>query len=159
MKRALLHRRSIFHFKTKPGLYAEAVTVAGERFLASMQNQSATCLHALAERWIAALTSDTETTRVVRSLAGDGHHPPVTRAAFTLNGAFVDFWCGWLRKRDGGRAQRNEARKLLASMIVATLTGVVAANLAGENAVVVFCLDSLAQSVAASERGEGVSRC
>ena len=142
-----------WHFATKSGLYAEAVKAAGERHMDAMRrhDRSSAPFATLAHRWIARLGNDSEATRLLRALGGDHRHPAVTEAARWVNDRFVDFWCGWLQQRDDELARRAETpARVLATLIVAALTGLVATKHDRGDMVVVL-LDNLARLIGTSE--------
>ena len=114
----------------------------------------------LAQRWIARFRDESEATRLLRALGGDHRHPAMAEAASRVNDGFVDFWCAWLRQREDGRRPGAETRtRVLATLIVAALTGLVATRHDhGDMAVVL--LDNLVRFVRTSEEGgaDGAAR-
>ena len=151
-----------WHFATKSGLYAEAVKVAGQRFMATMLRDysGGAPFATLAQRWVAQFDNGSEATRLLRAVAGDHRHPAVDEAARWINGRFVDFWCGWLQQRENERGKGSETPTgVLGTLIVATLTGLVATRHDHGDMVVVL-LDNLARLIGTSEEGgaDGVVR-
>ena len=145
-----------WHFETKSELYAEAVEVAGDRFMAVMQRPSGREPFAgLAERWLAHFADSDNATRLLRSLAGDHRHWAVGDAGSRVNDRFVEFWCRWLRGRRGGHKPATQTPdKVLGRLIVAALTGLVATDYArGDTAVAL--LDNLARWVGTAAGSDG----
>ena len=143
------------HFRTKSGLYAEAVTVAGERFLAAIRRDDTTRedFASLAQRWIAGFGNESEAARLLRALAGDHRHPGMVEAATRVNDDFVDFWCGWLRQREDGRGMGSDTpTRVRGTLIVAALTGLVATK-QDRGDMAVALLDELARLIGTSDEG------
>ena len=141
--------------RTKSGLCAEAVTVAGERFLAAMRRDDTTRedFASLAQRWIAGFGNESEAARLLRALAGDHRHPGMVEAATRVNDDFVDFWCGWLRQREDGRGKGSDTpTRVRGTLIVAALTGLVATK-QDRGDMVVALLDELARLIGTSDEG------
>ena len=78
----------------------------------------------------------------------------MAEAARWINDGFVDFWCGWLRQREDGRAPRGDTPlRVRATLIVAALTGLVATK-HDHGDMVVAVVDNLARLIGDSrERG------
>lgn len=119
------HPAIYWHFGSKSGVYAEAVRIAGERFLETLPKSTPDvpfCETATA--WIRHLAEDAPIARLLRSLGADHRHPTVDTAAKSVNTAFRDFWRAWIRARDPAALPPLETESdRLAHAIVATLTG------------------------------------
>ena len=142
-----------WHFGTKVGLYAEAVNVAADQFIAVMRhyNGASETFSSLAHCWITRFRGGTGTSRMLRALAGDHRHHAMADAARRVNERFVDFWCDWLRDRQGAPQRRTEAPDaVLGTLIVAVLTGLVATDQSHGDGLFAV-LESLARWIGTSE--------
>ena len=142
-----------WHFGTKAGLYAEAVQVAADRFIAAMRrhNGGGETFSSLAHCWITRFGDGVGAMRMLRALAGDHRHRAMDAAARRVNDRFVDFWCAWLRERQDAPKQRMKTPDaVLGTLIVAALTGLVATDQTRDETLVVL-LESLAEWIGTSE--------
>ena len=144
-----------WYFGSKVVLYAEAVQVAADQFMAAMRrsNGPGETFTSLALHWITHFEDDTGTTRMLRALAGDHRHHAMDEAARRVHERFVDFWCAWLRERQDPSKQRAEADvTVLGTLIVAALTGLVATAQARRE-MLAAVLESLARWTGAPRLG------
>ena len=144
------------HFGTKSALYAEAVTVAGERFMAAIHRNDTPRepFESLAQRWIAHSGNESEAPLLLprargrRPAPGDGRGGEVDQRRF--RGLLVR-----LASATGGRGapRADTPLRVLATLIVAALTGLVATK-HDHGDMVVAVVDNLARLIGDSrERG------
>ena len=129
------HAAVHWHFGSKSTIYAEAVKVAAERFIETMRRSNLIDLpfQDAAKTWIRQLAKDSPSSRLLRSLGADHHHPTIEETAKFVNGGFRDFWQDWLRGRHLlDRVEFRADPTGLAHAIVATLAGMALVKFHGE---------------------------
>ena len=124
------HGTVLWHFGSKPMLYAAAVRHVGDRLLGGLQMPAARPCRSLADvlaGWLSWLNQHGEDRAILGSAASDCTHPEVARAARELNDRFARFWLDWLDRFEASRPSQSIATKEeIARLIVATITGVLA---------------------------------
>ena len=147
--RAKVANSTVFwHFRTKEGLYAAAVELAGEQLVSAITHGTDQSFRVISRRWIVPLGNDSDASRLLRSLGSDHRNQAVRQAAISVHALFVDVWLEWLpRDTTGVPASPTPHRTALARLIVASITGLVATRLdqRDEDAVVGTALDQLAR--------------
>ncbi len=138
----------LFHFDTKANLYAAALTMAGERFLAHMTDERVGSFRVFAQHWITTLAGCSVESQLLRCLGGDHRDKAVRLAARSVYERYIESWSAWLRTREEGRALRPPAqRTAVARLIVATITGLMATRFDQGDETVAAVLDQLASCV------------
>ena len=89
------HGTVFLHFLDKAHLYAEAILLAGDRFLGRMRQRSATADSALGETldgWVCALAQCDDGSTLLRQDKRTNRYPAISAAAASVDGGLVDFW-------------------------------------------------------------------
>ena len=115
------HSTVMFHFRSKPGLYAAAVALAGERFFDAIRHEGTQSFPAMAQRWIDHLLDESSGYRLLCWL-DDHQQPEIRAAAQSVRDRLAGVWCDWLAERVG-RYWPPTKRSTVAILIVTVVTG------------------------------------
>ena len=147
--RAKVANSTVFwHFRTKEGLYAAAVELAGERLVRAITDGTDQSFRVVGRQWIITLGNDSDASRLLRSLGSDHRNQAVRQAATSVHALFVEVWLKWLScDATGVPGSPTPHRTALARLIVASITGLVATRLdrRDEDEIVGTALDQLAR--------------